>query len=312
MLDTETPRQLHVDVGAHGHLAATWYPPTDADAKRPVLVCIPGGSYTRRYFDLEVPGHAGYSFTHYAAASGFPLVAFDVLGTGDSSRPDRDFDLRDQAAALADALAQLPDLVGQGGPLVAVGHSMGGYVAMLQQAAAGNYAALAILGTTNQHVAPLALPAEMIAAALTPEGRVAIAKQIAAGIPDPYISNSRGALLSWFHLDDVPQAVIDADLATTQTVVPRGCAASSSVPGITADAAATIEVPVLVAYGEVDVSPAPHLEPRFFSQSRDVSLYVLAGSGHCHNMANTRAILWDRILRWCDTVTAPAHRRATR
>jgi pimeloyl-ACP methyl ester carboxylesterase len=300
--DTPSALDLRVDVGAGEQLAATWYASADASASRPVLVCIPGGSYTRRYFDLEVPGHAGYSFARHATRAGFPVVSFDVLGTGESSRPDRNFDMSDQAAALAAALAQLPGLIGRGAPFVATGHSMGGYVAMLQQAAAHSYAALAILGTTNQYVAPLALPAELIAAAATAEGRAAIAAQIAAGIPDPYISDARRALLSWFHLDDVPRAVIDADNSTTETVVPRGCAATSSVPGVTADAAATVTVPVLLAYGAVDVSPAPHREPSFFTNSRDVSLYLLAGSAHCHNMANTRTRLWDRVLAWCETV----------
>jgi pimeloyl-ACP methyl ester carboxylesterase len=302
-------RELHIAVGSQGELAATWFPTAASGSPRPVLVCLPGGSYTRGYFDLEVPGLRGYSFAAHAVARGFPVVTFDVLGTGESTRPGHDIDMGDQAEALATALGQLPGLVRHGGPYVAVGHSMGGYVAMLQQAAHHSYDALAILGTTNQHVAPLGLPAEMIAAAATREGRAAIAEQIAAGIPDAYIDNSRGALLSWFHLDDVPRAVVDADLATTQTVVPRRCAANASVPGITVEAAGDIEVPVFLAYGDVDVSPAPHLEPSYFTRSRDVSLYVLAGSGHCHNMANTRALLWDRLLDWCDTINARGHAR---
>ena len=302
---TGTPRELRVAVGAFGELAATWYPAAVLGSPRPVLVCLPGGSYTRHYFDLDVSGHLGYSFAAYATARGFPVLAFDMLGTGESTRPDHDIDMHHQAEAIAVALGQLPDLIGQGGPFVAVGHSMGGYVAMLQQAAHRSYDALAILGTTNQHVAPLALPAEVIAGAATREGRTAIAEQIAAGIPDAYIDNSRGALLSWFHLDDVPRAVVDADLASTQTVVPRRCAANASVPGITAEAAGSIDVPVFLAYGDVDVSPAPHLEPGYFPQSPDVSLYVLAGSGHCHNMSNTRNVLWDRLLDWCDTVCPP-------
>ena len=293
---------LHIAVGPLGELAATWFPTAASGSPRPVLVCLPGGSYTRHYFDLEVPGHPGYNFATHAEVRGFPVLTLDMLGTGESTRPAHDVDMAEQADAVAAALGQLSDLVGHVGPFIAVGHSMGGYVAMLQQAAHRSYGALAILGTTNQHVAPLGLPAEMIAAAATPEGRVAIAEQIAAGIPDAYIDNSRGALLSWFHLDDVPRAVVDADLATTQTVVPRRCAASASVPGITAEAAGGIDVPVFLAYGDIDVSPAPHLEPSYFTQSRDVSLYVLAGSGHCHNMANTRTLLWDRLLDWCDTI----------
>ena len=301
---TGTPRELRVAIGSLGELAATWFPTTASESTRPALVCLPGGTYTRRYFDLEVPGYPGYSFAAHAGARGFSVLTFDMLGTGESTRPGHDIDMRDQAEAIATALGQLPDLVGHAAPFVAVGHSMGGYVAMLQQAAHRSYDALAILGTTNQHVAPLGLPAEMIAAAATRDGRTAIAEQIAAGIPDAYIDNSRGALLWWFHLDDVPQAVVDADLATTQTVVPRRCAANASVPGITAEAAGGIDVPVFLAYGDVDVSPAPHLEPSYFTRSRDVSLYVLARSGHCHNMANTRTLLWDRLLDWCDTINA--------
>ena len=49
MAQMKPRHELRVDVGAHGHLAATWYPTVHADAGvgRPVLVCIPGGTYTR-------------------------------------------------------------------------------------------------------------------------------------------------------------------------------------------------------------------------------------------------------------------------
>jgi pimeloyl-ACP methyl ester carboxylesterase len=300
------PHDLRIDVAA-GRLAATFHPAEEpaSPGVRPVLVAIPGGTYTRRYFDLTVDGHPGYSFARHAAARGFPVLAVDVLGTGDSTRPDGEVTLEDQAAALAEALADLPDLVGTGGPFVAVGHSMGGYVAMAQQAAHASYAALAILGTTNRHVAPLHLPDELIAAGVGASAAVreALVDQIAAGMPDAYIAGARDDLLSWFHLADVPPAVVEADLASTLTVVPRRCAAASTVPGTTADAAAIIEVPVFLAYGDVDVSPDPHGEPACFPASRDVTLYVLAGSAHCHNMASTRTLLWDRLLAWCATVS---------
>ena len=99
--------------------------------------------------------------------------------------------------------------------------------------------------------------------------------------------------------------MIDADDATTTTVVTRRSAMQSSVPGITAEAATEIEVPVFLGYGEVDVSTDPHAEPAFFSRSPDITLYLLAGSGHCHNMAATRRVLWERLLDWCDAVATP-------
>jgi pimeloyl-ACP methyl ester carboxylesterase len=211
--------------------------------------------------------------------------------------------LRDQARAVDAALKRMPETLGRSGPFVAVGHSMGGYVAMVQQATHGSYAALAVLGTTNGAVGPLDLPEELVTAAGSREGRTALIDQVAGAMPDLYIEGDRSALQPWFHLDDVPQDVVERDLASTLTVVPRRAAAASSVPYVTAAEAAEIAVPVFLAYGEVDVSINPHAEPGAFRNSRDVTLFVLPGSGHCHNMAGSRQLLWDRLARWCETVT---------
>jgi pimeloyl-ACP methyl ester carboxylesterase len=292
-------------VGEPAHLAASYFAAGGPAGDRPLLVCLPGGTYTRGYWDLQAPGHAGYSFARTAAGEGFPVVTLDSLGTGESTRPERDIDLADQAAATASAVSQIHEVLGIATPAVAVGHSMGGYVAMLQQAASNSYAGLAVLGTTNQAIAPLHLPAEVIEAATSAPGRAALLDQMVEGIPDPYVAGDRAALRSWFHLDDVPDDLIAADEAATLTVVPRRCAAASTIPGITAESAAAVEVPVLLAYGEVDVSPDAHAEPAFFTSSNDVTLYVLARSGHCHNLAGTRHRLWDRLLWWCETAVTP-------
>jgi pimeloyl-ACP methyl ester carboxylesterase len=304
------PRPITFDVGdavgGPAQLAGSYFAAGGPAGDRPLLVCLPGGTYTRGYWDLQPPGHAAYSFARAAAGEGFPVVTLDSLGTGESTRPERDIDLADQAAAAAAAVATIPELLGVDAPPVAVGHSMGGYLAMAQQATAASYVGLAILGTTNQAVAQLDLPPELVDAAATPEGRAALVEQMAAGMPEPYVTGDRAPLRSWFHLDDVPDEVIAADDAATLTVVPRRCAAASTVPGITADAAGMIDVPVLLAYGEVDVSPEPHAEPAFFSASPDVTLFLLPGSGHCHNLATTRHRLWSRLFAWGETAIRPA------
>jgi pimeloyl-ACP methyl ester carboxylesterase len=179
---------------------------------------------------------------------------------------------------------------------------MGGYLAMRQQATHRSYDALAILGTTNFHVEPLDLPDELVqAAAKGADARRALVEQGMAAMPDRYFDGDRGPLLPWFHLADVAPQVLEVD-AQTAVGVCRLAAAEASVPGITRDDAAVIDVPVLLAYGDVDVSPAPHDEPSVFVSSRDVTLVVLAGSGHCHNMAPTRHLLWERILSWHQAV----------
>lgn len=280
-----------------GTLAATWTPAPGGE-HRPVLVCLPGGTYTRRYFDLHVPEDPTYSFVAHALAAGWSTLCVDALGTGESARPaDRDVGLDAQADALAHALAHASELSGSPYRPVAVGHSMGGYLAMRQQARHRSYSALAILGTTNHAVAPLSLPEEMIAAASTADGRRALVEAIAGSMPDPYLEPDRADMLSWFHLDDVPPAVRRADL-TTLTVIPRRVAAEGTVPGTCADDAATVDVPVLLAYGEVDVSADPRAEAACFPASDDLTVVVLRGSAHCHNTAGTRHRLWDRVLSW--------------
>jgi pimeloyl-ACP methyl ester carboxylesterase len=297
------PEPITFDVSARfgepTTIAGTVFAAEGAARHQAVLVCLPGGTYTRGYWDLEVPGHEGYSFARAAAGAGFTVVTLDGLGTGESSRPAREVDLAAQAEAAAAVVTQLPAVLGREAPVVAVGHSMGGYLALAQQAGHRSYAGLAILGTTNLPVVQLDLPPELVAAAATPEGRAAVIDQIASAVPDPYVEADRTPMRSWFHLEDVPTAVIEADDASTLTVVPRRCAAESSTPGVTLAAAEAVQVPVFLAYGEVDVSPDPHADAACYRGSSDVTLYLLAGSAHCHNMASTRQRLWDRLLDWC-------------
>src|SRR5690348_6859928 len=65
-------------------LRATVWP---VERPKAVLVCWPGGSYSRAYWDVHVDGRDGYSFAEHAVGLGFTVVALDPLGVGDSSRP---------------------------------------------------------------------------------------------------------------------------------------------------------------------------------------------------------------------------------
>ena len=86
------------------HHVSTWvFPPVDPSARVPVLCCLPGGSYTKAYWHLEVPGRVGYSFAEHMAARGMLVVAVDHLGTGESSHPPRAVDLTPSVVAGANA-----------------------------------------------------------------------------------------------------------------------------------------------------------------------------------------------------------------
>jgi pimeloyl-ACP methyl ester carboxylesterase len=298
---TDRPQPLEFDVPtADGEsVRLAYFPPVGGGQAPAVLVCLPGGTYDRGYFDLRVPGFDGYSFAADAAARGYAVVALDQLGTGAGSRPDREIGLADQAAAAAAAVTAIPALTGQTAPALGIAHSLGGYVAMYQQAAHRSYAGLAILGTTNQYVAQRPPSPEETAIAETPTGRAELAAQGEAAFPQRYAAlTTRAPMRPWFHLPDVPDAVIAADDATTLTVVPRRSGAQASVPGIGREAAATIDVPLFLGYGDIDVSPDPRREPGYFPNSPDITLYTLSGSAHCHNMAATRQVLWNRLAHW--------------
>lgn len=295
-----TRTTLHLDT-PHGPLAATFAPASGGE-RRPLLVCVPGGTYTRDYFDLHVPDDPTYSFVDHANAAGWSTLCIDPLGTGDSARPtDRDITRTDQAAALAHALTTLPDHVRSPEGAIGVGHSMGGHIIIRQQARHGGYHGLTILGSTIDAVAPLQLPDALRESAKDPEARTALIAQFASAMPDAYLAATRDDMMSWFHLDDVPAHVRAADL-TTLTVVPRGCAAEGTVPFNAIEDAAAIDIPVLLAFGSIDVAASPHDEPAFYRASNDISLFLLRNSAHCHNTASTRHVLWNRILAWSTIV----------
>jgi pimeloyl-ACP methyl ester carboxylesterase len=287
-------------VGEPAALAATHYP-ARGRAAGAVLVCVPGGTYNRDYWDLKVAGREGYSFAEFAAVNGYDVVTIDPLGTGESTKPVRDFGLAEIAASLAHAVSELPALTGDL-PAVAVAHSLGGYMAITQQALFSSYTALAILGCTNQYVAPLNLDAAFIERGATPQGRAELAEMILSSLPQPYFEGPREYLQRWFHLDDVPADVIEADYATTKSVVPR-VFGLAMIPGFFAEHAAEVDVPVLIGYGAVDVSPDPRAEALLYRSSPDITTVVVADSAHCHNMASSRQRMWRRVLGWAAAVT---------
>jgi len=73
------------------------------------------------------------------------------------------------------------------------------------------------------------------------------------------------------------------------------------IPGGYAPYAEAIETPVFIATGDRDLGRA-NLVPPMLPKAREVLAYTLRDSRHCHNVANTRAELWDRTADWLDGV----------
>jgi alpha-beta hydrolase superfamily lysophospholipase len=272
-----------------------------------VLVCEPGGTYDKRYWHLEVPGHPGYSFAEDLAARGAVVIALDHLGVGESTVLDPPT-LTSTAVAAADhhAVAEVRRRLAQGdlapgldpAPdpfVVGVGHSMGGMLVVRQQGRHRSFDAVAVLGWSNLglevHGGDDAVVSRF--AGLTEEALAERWREFG----DPTTIGNRAGLHGLFYLDDVPQAVLDADAAAEATL-PGIAGYAAALPGVAAADAAAIEVPVLVGFGAVDTSPDPHAEVACYRSSRLVTLHVLAGAAHCTNLAATRHELWDVLHDW--------------
>lgn len=92
----------------------------------PLLVCIPGGSYNSRYFDV-----AGHSLIVAAHEAGFSIVALDRPGYQGSDPLEGDITFAKSAAVLDAAIAELwTRYADTTTGVVLIGHSMGGAIAI--------------------------------------------------------------------------------------------------------------------------------------------------------------------------------------
>jgi pimeloyl-ACP methyl ester carboxylesterase len=281
------------DAVGHPCSIASWLfePPSPA---RALLFAIPGGTYTKGYWHLDVPGRPGYSFAERMVAAGFAVAAVDNFGTGSSTRPASgdDAGLVAMADANAAVAAQLR-LRFPGLPVIGVGHSMGGALAVLQQARHRSFDYLAVLGYGYQPLAGLS--ADLTNEQLLAETAARFSQL--ADCPDGYYSMDRTMLRPQFHFPDVPDDVVLADDAQA-TVLPRAALHAVAAAPTGRPLAAAVDVPVFQGWGERDNTPDPHRDGAYFNSCPDYTLFVLPRSGHCHNLATTRQALWDRLIAW--------------
>jgi pimeloyl-ACP methyl ester carboxylesterase len=292
-----------VGLGEPCHIAGTCFVPDAVPPGRPLAIAllVPGGGFTRHYYDLELPGRHGYSAALQLAGRGIVAIAVDSLGTGDRSVPEdgRRVTLDNSAAAIAEVARQVraasiegrldSSLSARATMVIGIGHSLGGCVMTLQQGAHATCDAVAILGFSCQYIQTAVDPASgQRLRPRIPSGRLGYNRS------DPRGHRER------FYTSSVPRAVIEAEEAA-RVAMPDGVA-DVLIPGRSAPAAARIKVPVLLGFGEFDVSPDPSAEPGFYRASRDVTLVILPDAAHCHNSASGRIGFWERIGDWIEAV----------
>ncbi len=277
---------------------------TKLGARPVVMTLLSGGSYDRRYFHLEIPGHSDYSAAEHLAALGNIVLVADHLGVGASSKAADQKKATRQIVALAchAAMTQCYERLRAGNlhaklpafadfVKIGAGHSMGGMQIITQQAEYATYDAVMILGFTTLGVH------------FTING-----KRVRANDPPPndsvddYTQGGREYLHETFHWDDVAADIIAFDNALA-VPTPSMLGLEALRSSLVARDAARIEAPVFICMGECDVSPDPHAEIINYKRSRDIMLYILPNSGHCHNFSSTRHQLWHRMQRWVRCVT---------
>ncbi|WP_029433088.1 alpha/beta hydrolase [Blastococcus sp. URHD0036] len=260
---------------------------------------LPGGGMSRRYWDLDVPGH---SLARALAARGHVAVTVDHLGVGESSVPDDPYELTAHTVADVNAyvLARLRDgelVPGRPGTVLGLGHSAGAGLLVTQQSRHGGCDALALLGYGGRGM-PEKLDADAARYADDPDGlRRALPDLVRErfGTPLPDLDRRHGR--SHAADDGVKGALARASAPLLALV-----GLASMVPGNARDEIAALDVPVFLAHGDREIgAPLDEIAPEFVGTG-DLTLFRVPDSGHHHVVSPNRALLVDRLLRWAGSV----------
>jgi hypothetical protein len=275
---------------------------------RAVIVCWPGGSYDRRYWDAHIDGHPGYSAAEHLVAQGFVVVNADHLGVGRSSRPAdvERVDVETMAAANDAFAREARRRLAAGVPFVGVGHSLGGLICVVAQALHQTYDAVANLGYT--HGGKDVLEETEVGGFSDPVAPRRAAEDQARAFfgatwDQGYAVAAREPNHAWLHAPSVPPEVIAADDRTV-AAWPRQSYVDALLPGNTARYAAAVTAPVLIAFGDRDIPAHPRDDAGFYNGAPDITVLTLPDSAHCHNFATNRKLLWDRLGQWAESVSA--------
>jgi hypothetical protein len=326
---------LRIDVGTTAtgalpplHIAATAFVPSWRSnlTQATAIFAVPGGGYSRGYFDMHFPQHTGYSQARYHQNRGLIFVACDPIGVGASSLPEptsidfamladtydaavRELCGRIASGTLASGLPPIASLT-----RIGIGQSMGGKVTVLAQGRRGTFDAIGVLGASAVHTV---LPQRDAAAReASVQGHM---HARGSAVDTQSVAKSSRSIVDFvypFHWEDVPPDILQADIGggyplRRAPVPPFGsatippCAVTMMSPGAIAAEARAVNVPVFVGVGERDVCPDPRAEPCAYANSTDITVHVVPRMAHMHNFAGTRELLWARLEQWVRSLSEP-------
>lgn len=313
----DDPVRLLADVTPDGRDGEAWAMAVDVFVPDPgtvpqhpvVLCCLPGGGVDRRYYDLRVASDDTYSFARHLTRHGITVVVCDHLGVGESSEaPAEQLTVEVLAAAAHRAMTAVVAEFAADALSVGVGHSMGAMLTVEQQATHRTHGALALLGFGNRGLPDLLHP-DVVALAGDPEElrrripelwRRQQEERAAAPPPPPEANprrDGRRAGAPFFHGEHLPEDVVAA-VKGISAAAPGMAALTSMVPGSVKREMASIDVPMLLANGELDFTGPIHEIASGFASCHDLTLLELPGAGHSHHAFPARLQLWERLAAW--------------
>ena len=176
---------------------------------------------------------------------------------------------------------------------------------MMQQGKYRDFDAVAIFGASPLVIANIPQHRRLEGLS-TEERRRAVMEDNArtAGVSElpKYHGAPRSNFAGIFHVPEVAQDLVAYDEAECHTLISRVSGTDGMTPGISQALAAQITGPVFLAFGEIDVSADPHLEPSGYPAANDITLVVIPNMAHMHNFADTRCLLWERFGAWFSAV----------
>jgi pimeloyl-ACP methyl ester carboxylesterase len=285
---------------------------------RPLLwVCIPGGGINRQYFDLDVGGQGGaFSMARHLAAGGDLVATVDPPGVGGSDLPDDGYTLTPHVVAdvLAAAIERLQQALRHDGiagaelgsvaprATVGLGHSAGALLVAVQQARHRSYDVVALLGFSGSGLPGVLTEAELRFAGDPNQFTEVLGALTKArfGNPLPGWSNSSAGELE----ANAVAAQVDVALGAASSRLLALVGMTAIMPGSVQPELDELRVPIFAALGEYDLGGTLDVLPSQLPACRDLTLFLLEGAGHSHNVAVSRRLLWDRVARWAAS-TAP-------
>jgi pimeloyl-ACP methyl ester carboxylesterase len=301
--------------GVERIVADVFFPtPAALGAAPTVVVCLPGGGMSRRYFDLRTPdSDDSYSMARDLAAAGLVVVTIDPPAVGQSDRPADGYTLTPHVVAdvVACAAANILDRLRKGsvdtgvGPLenlrpIGLGHSAGALLTVVQQARSRSYDALVLLGFRGAGLIEFLTEGERRYVDDPAGLRAALAALVEERFGDPLPTGTSSGSSLLIHGEPPPAAMAALREAASPLLGLVGL--TSLVPGSTREELETIDVPVFLGVGEYDITGRAQGIPGELPASRDITVFVLPDAGHNHNVADTRTALWRRTARWIEAL----------